>query len=109
MKQIIFLSLAILLEVTGSTSLKFSDQFTKWIPSVITIGSYISAFYLLSLSLKTIPLGIAYAVWAGVGIVLTSLVGIFLFKQYLSLTGIIGIALILAGAIIANLPVKMPS
>lgn len=103
MKQMVFLFLAILLEVAGSTTLKMSEQFTRLVPSVITIVAYIVAFYCLSLSLKTIPLGVAYAIWAGLGIVLTTVVSVVVFKQPINIPVVVGIALIIAGVVITNL------
>lgn len=102
MKQFVFLFLAIMLEVIGTSGLKASEQFTKLIPSVITITAYVCAFYLLGLTLKTIPVGIAYAIWSGVGIVLVSIVGLVLFKQSLDLPAIIGLGLIIAGVVVIN-------
>src|SRR5690625_2683984 len=98
----LYLSLAIVLEVMGSSFLNVSDGFTKWLPATIAIISYIICFYFLSLSFKYFPLGIAYAVWAGLGIVLTALVSIFIFKQTLNLKAIIGIILILGGVFLMN-------
>lgn len=98
----IFLGLAILLEVIGSSFMKASEGFTKWIPSSIVIAAYISCFYFLSLALKTIPLGVAYAVWAGLGIVLTAAVSVFIFKQKLDAAAVIGMAFIVIGVVIMN-------
>lgn len=98
----LYLSLAIVLEVMGSSFLNVSDGFSKWIPATIAIVSYTICFYFLSLSFKYFPLGIAYAVWAGLGIVLTALVSVFVFKQALNLKAIIGIILILGGVFLMN-------
>lgn len=97
-----FLALAIIFEVIGSSFIKASNGFTKWIPSTIVIITYIIAFYCLSLSLKTLPLSIAYAIWAGVGIVLTVLVSVFIFKQPIDLPAIVGIIFIITGVLIIN-------
>ncbi|XKM14496.1 SMR family transporter [Orbaceae bacterium ac157xtp] len=94
---------AIISEVIATTSLKFSNGFTLLIPSIITIIGYATAFYLLSLTLKTIPVGIAYAIWSGVGIILVSLIAWLFFKQKLDLAAIIGMGLIIAGVIVINL------
>lgn len=102
MKNYLFLLLAILFETVATSSLKASEQFTKLIPSLITVIGYIAAFYFLSLTLKTIPVGIAYAIWSGIGIVLITLVGIFLFKQVPDLPAIIGLLLIIAGVVVIN-------
>lgn len=97
-----FLALAIIFEVIGSSFIKASNGFTKWIPSTIVVITYIIAFYCLSLSLKTLPLSIAYAIWAGVGIVLTVLVSVFIFKQPIDLPAIVGIIFIITGVLIIN-------
>lgn len=86
----------------GSSFMKASNGFTKWLPSTVVIVSYIVCFYFLSLTLKTTPLGVAYAIWAGLGIVLTAAVSFFIFNQKLDLPAIIGIALIIAGVVVMN-------
>lgn len=98
----LYLSLAIILEVLGSSFLNASSGFSKWLPATIAIISYTTCFYFLSLAFKFIPLGIAYAVWAGLGIILTALVSVYIFKHHLSLHAIIGIFLILAGVFLMN-------
>lgn len=98
----LYLGLAIIFEVIGSSFLKASEGFSKLIPSVVVIFTYVIAFYCLSLSIKTIPLSIAYAIWAGVGIILTVLVSIFIFKQAIDIPAIIGIAFIITGVLIIN-------
>ena len=98
----LYLSLAILLEVMGSSFLNASKGFSKWLPATIAIVSYTICFYFLSLAFKYIPLGIAYAVWAGLGIILTALVSVYVFKQTLSLQAVIGIFLILVGVFLMN-------
>lgn len=98
----IFLFLAIVFEVIGSGFMKTSEGFTKLVPTIIFIGAYITCFYFLSLALKAIPLGTAYAIWAGLGIVLTAVVSVILFKQKLDLAAIIGIVFIVVGVIIMN-------
>lgn len=102
MKNYLFLLVAILFETIATSSLKASEQFTKLVPSLITIIGYIAAFYFLSLTLKTIPVGIAYAIWSGIGIVLITLVGIVVFKQVPDLPAIIGLLLIIAGVVVIN-------
>lgn len=97
------LGVAIVLEVIGTTFLQKSQQFTKLGPTLVMAVCYLAAFYFLSLALKTIPVGIAYAIWSGLGIVLISAVGFFLFKQALDTPALIGIGLIVAGVIIINL------
>lgn len=103
MKAFLFLFVAIIFEIIGTSVLKLSEQFTKVIPSIISIIAYITAFYFLSLTLKTIPVGIAYAIWSGVGIVLISVIGLVYFKQSLDLPAILGLGLIIAGVIIINI------
>lgn len=97
------LILAIIMEVIATTALKFSEGFTKLIPSLVVIVGYAISFYLLSLSLKVFPMGITYAIWSGAGIVLISLIGWLFLKQKIDLAGIIGIALILMGVMVINL------
>lgn len=98
----LYLSLAIILEVAGSSFLNASDGFSKWIPATISVISYTICFYFLSLAFKYIPLGVAYAVWAGMGIILTALVSVFVFKQILNTHAIIGIILIISGVFLMN-------
>ncbi len=99
----ILLALAIISEVTGSTFLVKSEGFTQLVPSLLVFIFYVISFYLLSQVLKTIPLGIAYAIWSGVGIVLTALIGFFIFRQSLDVPAVIGIALIVSGVVVINL------
>ncbi len=102
MQQWLFLSIAIVSEVIGTSALKASDGFTRLWPSVIVVVGYALAFYFLSLTLKTIPVGVAYAIWAGAGVALITLVSWVLFKQPMDLAGIIGIGLIVAGVFVLN-------
>ena len=97
-----FLALAIIFEVVGSSFIKASDGFTKWFPTTIVAVDYLICFYFLSLALKTIPLGIAYAIWGGMGIVLTAIISVLVFKQKLDVPAIIGIVLIVAGVVVMN-------
>ena len=99
----IYLGLAIVSEVIGTTALKASDSFTRPLPSLITVGCYAPSFYLLTFSLRVLPTGIAYAIWSGVGIVLISLVSWFWFKQTLDLAAIAGLAMIVGGVMVINL------
>jgi small multidrug resistance pump len=98
-----YLLLAITAEVIGTLALKASDGFTKLIPSLIVFLGYAAAFYFLSQTLKTMPIGIAYAVWSGVGIVLISILGWIVFNQRLDLPALVGIGLIMAGVAVINL------
>lgn len=102
MKQYLFLFIAIICEIVWATALKSTDQFTKLIPSLITAITYIGALIFLSLAVKTMPTGIAYAIWAGVGMVFIAILGVVFYKQHLDLPAIIGLILILAGVIIIN-------
>ena len=97
------LALAIITEVTGSTFLVKSEGFTKFWPSIAVVVLFSIAFYLLSQVIKVIPLGIAYAIWAGVGIVLTALIGFFVFRQSLDVAAMVGIGLIVSGVVVINL------
>ena len=94
---------AIISEVIGSTFLVKSEGFSKLVPSLVVVVLFSLAFYLLSQVIKVIPLGIAYAIWAGVGIVLTTLIGYFIFRQSLDIPAMLGIALIVAGVVVINL------
>jgi len=94
---------AIVLEVIGTTALQLSQQFTRLWPSVLLLVCYAAAFYALSHTLKVIPVGIAYAIWSALGIVLISAVGLVCFKQRLDLPAVIGLALIVAGVLIVNI------
>ena len=98
----IYLAVAIVAEVAATSALKASEEFTKLIPSLIVIVGYAVAFYLLTLVLRTIPLGITYAVWAGLGIVLVAIVGAILYKQIPDIPAVIGMGLIVAGVVIVN-------
>ena len=97
------LAIAIVSEVIGTLSLKASEGFTRLGPSMIVIVAYGLAFYFLSLTLKSIPVGIAYAVWSGIGVTLVALIGWLLFGQKLDLAAVLGMGLIVAGVIVLNL------
>lgn len=98
----LYLAIAIFAEIIATTALKSAAGFTRLWPSLITILGYGIAFYCLSLSLRSIPVGVAYAVWSGVGIVAISLIGVVAFKQHLDLAALIGIGLIIAGVFVLN-------
>ena len=91
------LALAILGEVIGTSFLKATEDFTKLWPSLIVVLGYCTAFYFLTLSIKVIPVGIAYATWSGLGIVLVTFISIFLYKQVPDWAAIVGMALIITG------------
>jgi len=109
MKAAVVLLFAIISEVIGTTSLKFSEGFTKVVPSVIVVLGYGLSFYLLSISLKEIPLGIAYALWSGIGIVLAMIAGILIWREPLDWARVIGTILIVGGIVIMNLFSKVAS
>ena len=98
----LYLVIAIVAEVIATSALKASDQFSKTLPSIIVVIGYGVAFYYLSLVLKTIPIGVAYAIWSGAGIALVTVVGLVVFDQKLDFAAIIGISLIVAGVVVMN-------
>ncbi len=102
MNQWLMLGGAIVAEVIATSALKASEGFSKLAPSVITAVGYLIAFYLLSLTLRAIPVGIAYAIWSGVGTVLIAVVGWALYGQKLDLPAVIGMGLIVSGVIVLN-------
>ena len=107
MLNYLFLFLAIVLETAGTTLLKMSDQFTKVLPSIFSLVCYVGSLYLLSLCLRTVPIGIAYATWSALGIALITISGIFFFKQTPDLPAVIGLVLIAIGVAVLNLFSKM--
>ena len=94
---------AIGLEVAGTTLLQKSQQFSRLWPTLGMAVCYLAAFYLLSLALKQMPVGIAYAIWSGLGVVAISLIGLVLFKQRLDLPAVVGLAMIVGGVVVINL------
>ncbi|MBN3723107.1 MULTISPECIES: DMT family transporter [unclassified Burkholderia] len=102
-----WLAMSIVAEVIGTSALRASDGFTRLLPTLIVIVGYGFAFYGLSLTLKTMPVGIVYAIWSGAGIVLITLVAIALYGQVPDLPAVIGLALIIAGVVVLNLFSKM--
>ena len=98
----VHLSIAIVCEVIATSSLKASDGFTRWLPSAIVIVGYATAFYFLSLTLRTIPIGVSYAIWSGVGVALIAVIGWLVYHQPLDAAGMAGISLIVAGVIVLN-------
>lgn len=99
----LFLLIAIIFEVIATSALKSSEQFTRLWPSIIAVLGYATAFYFLSLTLKTLPIGIAYAIWSGLGIVLISGIGYLVYNQSLDFPAVIGILFIIIGVLIINL------
>ena len=102
-----YLAIAIISEVIATSALRNSAEFTKLWPTVIMIIAYGSAFYFMTLALRTIPLGITYAIWSGLGIVLISLVGVLFYHERLDLPAVLGMGLIIAGVLVINLFSKM--
>ena len=98
-----YLALAVLGEVIGTSFLKATEDFTKLWPSLIVVLGYGAAFYFLTLTLKVIPVGIAYATWSGIGIVLVTVISIFLYKQVPDWSAILGMAMIIGGVVIIQL------
>lgn len=96
------LTAAIVFEVIGTSMLMLSQQFTRFWPTAGMGAAYLVSFYFLSQALKFLPLGIAYALWSGLGIILTLGIGIFVFRQVPDLPAVVGIALILAGVVVIN-------
>ncbi|MCA8200365.1 MULTISPECIES: DMT family transporter [Burkholderia] len=102
-----WLAIAIVAEVVGTSALRAADGFTRLWPSVLVVAGYGIAFYCLSLTLRTMPVGIIYAVWSGAGIVLITLVAMLLYRQVPDLPAVIGLGLIISGVVVLNLFSKM--
>ena len=100
MSKWLYLTLAILSEVTATSFLKSSDGFTKLLPSVIVVVGYCLAFYFLSLTLDTIPIGVAYAIWSGVGIASLAVISVLFFDQKIDTAAVFGMGLIIAGVVV---------
>lgn len=98
----LYLAIAIIAEVTATSALKASAEFTKLIPSTIVVVGYGVAFYFMTLVLRTIPIGITYAIWSGLGIVLVTIVGIMFYKQIPDIPAIIGMGLIVSGVVVIH-------
>jgi small multidrug resistance pump len=103
MNGYLLLALAIVAEVIATSSLKASQGFTRLAPSVLVVTGYVAAFYLLMLVMRTVPVGIAYAIWSGAGIVLVSLIAVVLYRQVPDLAACVGIGLIIAGVAVIQL------
>jgi small multidrug resistance pump len=103
----LYLGIAILAEVIATSTLKAADGFSKPIPSAIVVIGYATAFYLLSIVVKTVPVEIVYAIWSGAGVVLVATVGVVWWKQHFDLAGVIGIGLILTGVVVLEVFSKM--
>ena len=98
----LYLAIAIVAEVIGTSALKAAEGFTRLLPSLVVIAGYGTAFYFLSLALKVIPVGIAYAIWSGVGVALVTLIGWIVFRQRLDAPALAGVALIVAGVVVIH-------
>jgi len=99
----LYLCGAIASEIVATSALKATEGFTRPFPTIVTLACYGAAFYCLLLALRTIPMGIAYALWSGIGIVAISLIGLFFYHQKLDASALVGIGLILAGTLVVNL------
>ena len=99
----LYLVVAILFEVIATTALKQTEGFTRLVPSLVSIGGYALAFYFLSLPLRTMPVGVVYAIWCGAGLIFITGIGWLWFRQALDMPAIIGVALIMAGVMVINL------
>ena len=97
------LMLAIISEVVATSALKASAEFTKLVPAVIVVIGYGFSFYFMALVLRTIPLGVTYAIWSGLGIVFIGVIGVVFFKESLDLPAMVGMGLIIAGVVVVNL------
>jgi small multidrug resistance pump len=102
MHPALWLALAIGSEIIATTSLKLSDGFTRLAPSVVVVVGYAFSFYALSISLRTIPLGVVYAIWSGVGTAAIVVIGLFLFRETLDVVKVAGIGLIITGVVLLN-------
>jgi len=103
MSGYVYLAIAIAAEVIATTSMKAVSGFSKPLPLILVIGGYALAFSMLTLVVRSIPVGIAYAIWAGLGIVLVSIAAAFLYNQKLDLPAILGMGLIVAGVVVIQL------
>ncbi len=103
MPAYLILILAVVAETVGTTALQASQQFSRLWPSVLFVLAYAISFYLMSLTLKVLPVGIVYALWSGLGIVLIALIGLLVFGQKLDLAAVLGIAMILGGIMVIQL------
>ncbi|MBI19128.1 MAG: QacE family quaternary ammonium compound efflux SMR transporter [Euryarchaeota archaeon] len=100
MNKWMFLVLAIISEVIATTSLKSTEGFTKLVPSIIVVVGYTAAFYFVSLTLDTLPVGIVYAIWSGVGIALIAIISVIVLDQKLDAGAVVGMGLIIAGVVV---------
>ena len=103
MREYLYLGAAIAAEVTGTTALKFSEGFTNVVPSLVVVVGYVGSFYLLSLTLQELPIGLVYATWSAIGIVAAALLGVVLFDEPIDAAGLVGMALVVGGVVVLNL------
>nr|WP_284143625.1 SMR family transporter [Vibrio alginolyticus] len=103
MPPMLALSIAIVCEVIATSYIPKTEQFTKVMPSTVVLIGYGIAFFLLSVTVQTMPVGVVYAIWSGAGIVLVATVGYFVYGQRLDLPALVGIGFIIAGVLIVNL------
>jgi len=99
----LYLSIAIFAEVVATTALKATENFTHPLPSVVVVVGYGVAFYFLARCLAVLPVGIAYAIWSGLGVVLVTLLGVVIYRQRLDWPAVLGVGLIVAGVLVINL------
>ena len=99
----LYLAIAIAAEVVATTSMKAIDGFNKPLPLLLVVGGYGIAFWMLTLVVRTIPVGVAYAIWAGLGIVLVSIAAMFIYQQKLGLPAVLGMGLIVSGVVVIQL------
>jgi len=102
-RSYLYLAIAIVCEVAWAVLLKYTEHFTRLVATIFTLVTYLGALYFLTLTVRTMPVGVAYALWAGTGMVLIALLGVALHKEQLDLPAVIGLVLILAGVLIINL------
>ncbi len=100
MTAYLYLAIAIVAEVVGTVALKATAEFTKLLPSVIVVVGYGISFYFMALVLRTIPVGITYAIWSGAGIVLVALFGALIYKQIPDFPAVVGMSLIISGVVV---------
>ncbi len=99
----LYLALAIIAEVAATSALKASEEFSRLIPSLIVVVGYGVAFYFMTLVLRVIPVGVTYAIWSGLGIVLVTVVGFFLYRQTPDIPAMLGMGLIISGVVVIHL------
>ncbi|KWX79320.1 quaternary ammonium transporter [Paenibacillus riograndensis] len=99
----LLLAVSIASELLGTSMLKASQGFTRLVPSIVTVVAFVCSFYFLSISLKSIPLNTAYAIWSGLGTVITVIVSVVIWKEKINTASVVGIALIIIGVVVLNL------